>query len=138
MNKLLTDYNTFLTIRECSEPEERNEREKRLIFLVDIVLELTTYCEEYSFKIGEEILYIMKYIYKYHNPSDNSITSYNDYSRQKYNFDFSVYVQFIIQYLNWGTNIYSAWFDSSKEIEGMKLTSENVAKLIKWLDDNNE
>ena len=31
--------------------------------------------------------------------------------------------------LNWGTSIYSAWFDSIKEVEGIKLTSDNVAKL---------
>lgn len=134
MNKLLTSYNEFLLVREYSKPEEKSEREKRLLFLVDYILDITTYCEEYSLKIGEEILDIMKHIYKYHNRNDNSITPYSNYFRKEYEFYFSVYIQFIIQYLEWGANIYSAWFDSSKEIEGMKLTSDNIAKVIKWLD----
>lgn len=136
MDKLLTRYNESFIVRECSEPKGRTEREKRLLFLVDEVLELTTYCEEYSLKIGEIILDIMKYI---HSKRDFlTLRPKYDYAREQWEFDYVVYVQFITQYLNWGTSIYSVWFDSSKEIEGMKLTSNNVIKLIQWLDGNNE
>lgn len=136
--QLLSSYEEFLNVRRLSNPNEMNERQKRLIFLVDNILDLTTYCEEYSFEIGEKILDVMKYIYYRHNPSDKSITPEYDYSRKIYEPDFILYVQFIIRYLEWGTSIYSAWFDSSKEIESIKLTSENVSKLINWLDCNNE
>lgn len=133
-NQLLNSYKEFLLVREYSKPDNRTEREKRILFLVDHILDLTTYCGEYSLKIGEKVLDVMKYIYYKHNPSDKSITPNYDYSRDIYELEYIIYVQFIIQYLEWGTSIWSAWFDSSKEIEGVKLTSDNIAKVIKWLD----
>ena len=136
--RLLTSYNEFLVVREYSKPENRTEREKRLLFLVDEVLDLTTYCEEYSLEIGEQVLEIIIFIYKKHNSNDHSVESIVNYRKENNGYTYILYTQFIIQYLEWGTSIWSAWFDSSKEIEGMKLTSENVVKLINWLDCTNE
>lgn len=134
MDRLINSYKEFLIVREYSKPEEKSEREKRLLFLVDRILDLTTYCEDYSLKIGEIVLDIMKYI---SSKRDVKSSKY-DYSREQWEFDYIVYTQFILSYLEWGTSIYSAWFDSSKEIEGIRLSSENVAKLIKWLDGKDE
>lgn len=127
---LLINYRDFLELREYTNPDEYSEREKRLIFFVDDVLELTTYCDAYSLGIGEYILDVMKSIYHRHNTNDSLI----NYKEEDNEYLYILYVQFIIQYLEWGTSIWSAWFDSSKEICGYKLNSQNVKLLISWLD----
>jgi len=135
---LLNSYQQFLDVRRLQNPNKMTKRQKRLIFLVDEILDLTTYCEEYSVEIGERILDVMKYIYYKHNPNDESVTPNYDYSRDIYELEFIVYVQFIIQYLEWGTSIYTAWFDSSKKIFECTLNPQNVKFLINWLDCNND
>ena len=85
MNKLLTNYNFLLKERKYLKSEELSEKEKRLIFLVDSTLNFTTYCEDYSLRIGEIILDIMKHI-------NFSPESKYGYAREQGEFD---YVQFI-------------------------------------------
>lgn len=130
-------YEDFLYVWGLSEPDEYTEREKRLIFLTDRVLDLTTYCDEYSLKIGEQVLDIIKYIYYFHNRKDVLIKSKHNYlqsSTKELHYTYTVYVQFLIKYLEWGTSIHRAWFDSRKEILGYKLTAKNVSYLISWFD----
>lgn len=125
-------YEDFLYVWGLSKPDEYTEREKRLIFLTDRVLDLTTYCDDYSLKIGEQILDIFKFInYKVTTPiiQRPKIPNYRIIE-----FTYILYVQFIKDYLGWGTNIYYPWFDSKKEILGYKLTPENVSYLISWFD----
>ena len=45
-------YEEFLTVWGWSKPDEYSEREKRLIYLTNTVLDLTNYCDEYSLNIG--------------------------------------------------------------------------------------
>jgi hypothetical protein len=130
-------YEDFLVVWGYSKPDEYSEKEKRLIYLTNEVLDLTTYCDEYSLKIGEQVLDIIKYIHYFHNRKDVYIKSKHNYlssSNKELHYTYTVYVQFIIKYLEWGTSIHRAWFDSKKEILGYKLTPSNVAYLISWFD----
>jgi hypothetical protein len=127
-------YKEFLTVWNYSKPDEYTEREKRLIYLTNRVLDLTTYCDEYSLKIGEQILDIIKFINCKADTPKILRPKVNDYLRTEEEFTYCLYVQFITQYLNWGTNIYYSWFDNKKDILGYKLTPSNVTYLISWFD----
>ena len=120
------NYEEFLYVWGLSKPDEYTERQKRLIFLTDRVLDLTTYCDDYSLKIGEQVLDIVKFVAFQPNIIN--------YRRDGDEFTYILYVQFIKKYLDWGTNIYFSWFDSDKEILGYRLTPENVSYLISWFD----
>jgi len=140
--KLEQEYHNFLITRSYTLNEELeevvDERNRRLLFLTDYVLDLTTYCENYSIKIGEKVVDILKHIYcnSYQFSQDSNIKPLNYYVCYPYDleYQFVVYVQFIIQYLNCETNIYKCWFDEKKEILGYKLTRENIKYLINWFD----
>jgi len=130
-------YEEFLTVWNYSKPDEYSGREKRLIYLTNEVLDITTYCDDYSLRIGEQVLDIIKYIHYFHNRKGVVSKSKHNYlssSTKELHYTYTVYVQFIIKYLDWGTSIHRAWFDSNKEILGYKLTTSNVAYLISWFD----
>lgn len=127
-------YEDFLYVWKLSKPDEYTEREKRLIFLTNRVLDLTTYCDDYSLRIGEQILDIIKYInYKADTPIVQRPRVIN-YRLDFIEFTYILYVQFIVQYLEWGTSIYFPWFDYRKEILAYKLTPKNMSYLISWFD----
>lgn len=130
-------YEEFLYVWSLPKPDDYSEREKRLIFLTDRVLELTTYCDDYSLRIGEQILDIIKSIHYFHNKKDVHTKPEINYCFPKsigLQYTYIVYVQFIIQYLSWGTSIRSAWFDTDEKILGYKLTPKNVSYLISWFE----
>lgn len=131
-------YQNFLTVYGDDRPDEYTERDKRIIFLAEDVLGITTYCGDYSLRIGERILDVMKFINFKKSNSETLRPKVNDYFDvvvdEDSEFTYILYVQFIKDYLNWGTNIYYPWFDSKKEILGYKLTPENVSYLISWFD----
>lgn len=128
-------YEDFLYVWGLSKPDEYTEREKRLIFLTDRVLDLTTYCDDFSLRFGEQILDIIKSIHYFHNKKDVHTKPNQNYlfpDSEELQYTYIVYVQFIIQYLGWGTSVRGAWFDTDEEILGYKLTPENVSYLISW------
>lgn len=127
-------YEEFLYVWGLSKPDEYTEKEKRLIFLVDSVLDLATYCDDYSLKIGEQILDIFKFINCKANTPIIQKPKIPNYRIEEAEFTYILYLQFIKKYLDWGTSIYNSWFDSREEILGYKLTPENVSYLISWFD----
>jgi hypothetical protein len=88
-------------------------------------------------RIGEQVLDIIKSIHYTHNKKD-IITKpkYNYFypTTEELQYTYIVYVQFIIEYLGWGTSVRGAWFDTDEEILGYKLTPGNVVYLISWFD----
>lgn len=127
-------YEEFLTVWDYSKPDEYSEREKRLIYLTNEVLGLTTYCDDYSLKIGEQILDIIKFINCKGDTPRILRPKIINYLMEECEFTYCLYIQFITDYLEWGTSIYHPWFDSSREILGYKLTLSNVSYLISWFD----
>lgn len=127
-------YEDFLYVWGLSKPDEYTEREKRLIFLTNRVLDLTTYCDDFSLKIGEQVLDIIKFINCKAFTLRAERPKIPNYRIVEVEFTYILYVQFLKDYLDWGTNIYYPWFDSSKEILDYKLTPENVSYLIRWFD----
>lgn len=117
---LQQQYKDFLETRsmQFNKPEDdiTTETNKRLLFLVDHILDLTTYCEEYSIRIGTTLLDILKWLTR--NKKLSIKSNYDYTATEELEFTYCLYVQYIESWLNWGTNIYTAWLDKIRLATG--------------------
>lgn len=119
-------------------------KEYKYIWFVDEVLNLITYSTEISIEIGDSIIDVCKYILvnTYKNLSrtlDERINYKNEWYRNDTLLkDYCLYLNLLIDYLDWGINIYNAWFDQDKVIiineVKYKLNKLNLETLFLWID----
>ena len=124
---LQKQYTEFLEIRSWSlneqYPDNTTESDKRLAFLVDHVLDLTTYCEDYSIQIGTKLLDVLKYLTR--NTKLNLKSNYNYSTNNTLEFTYCLMIQHLMEWINWGTNIYTAWLDKISLATGHYMTEQN-------------
>lgn len=68
---------------------EFTEQELKLIYLVEEVVDFYTYCDNYTIRIGKQLLDILKYIFSTHTATN--ITCTNDYSNDELEFTYCLY-----------------------------------------------
>jgi hypothetical protein len=122
-------YKEYLEVRSwrLNEQDKTTESDKRLAFLVDHVLDLTTYCEEYSVLLGSKILDVLKYCTRYRQ---NLVSTYDYSTTDTLGFTYCLIYQFISEWLDYGTSIYSAWLDTVRLCTGYEEISKTECKAI--------
>lgn len=121
----------------CHYTENLSEYDSKIVFFVDGMLGLTTYDRSLSEKCGKKILGIIKDIYN-KKVFEKIIDS-------EYYYEYIIYCNFIINWLEWGTSIRNAWFDGEFEPEyslinigysdtSFRIDNHFIDELIRWLD----
>lgn len=118
-------------------------QEYKYIWFVDEVLNITTYSIDISIEIGKLLTILCKNIlvkqYKDKKRNlDERIQYDNKFNECHSMTNICLYLNLIIDYLDWGINIYNAWFDESKEFiineNKYKLNKLNLETLFLWID----
>lgn len=108
----MTDYKKLL-----QENYEYNKQfscppESKLEYIGNYIFDFTTYCPEMDELFAKRMIEVLDCIYKkeqyeYHGESDEKFENYL----------LMVNMPFLVDKLEWGTNIFGAWFDFDNDLE---------------------
>jgi len=129
MNRILETY--YKWVNDYNLNDYLSESEKKKAFLCDVILDMTTYDMGISIEIGEMVLETLIQI--------KNRTTF-EYIKDATNYkNYILSCQFIMDWLNWGTSIRGAWFDTFEGVIGhacgepILLTEDLINPFIDWL-----